>query len=70
MHAGPAVAALQKGWDPLRKYVEEVHGVNQNGEPTFFDDFDATMLQEQIDLQMRVADYAKKARHEQIPQVL
>ncbi len=63
-------ASLDKGWDPLRKDVEEVHGVNQGDEPTFFEDFDAKELQEQIDLQMRVAAYAKKAKHTEIPQVL
>ena len=31
-------ATLDKGWDPLRKYVEEVQHVNQDEEPTFFDD--------------------------------
>ena len=30
-------ASLDKGWDPLRKYVEEVQNVNQDEEPTFFD---------------------------------
>ena len=60
-------ASLDKGWDPLRKYVAEVQGVNQDDEQTFFDDFDAQALQEQVDLQMRVAEYAKKARHWEIP---
>ena len=63
-------ATLDKGWDPLRKYVEEVQHVNQDDEPTFFDDFDAKALQAQMDLQMRVAEYAKKAKHKEIPQVL
>ena len=63
-------ASLDKGWDPLRKYVEEVQHVNQDDEPTFFDEFDGKALQEQMDLQMRVAAYAKKAKHEEIPQVL
>ena len=54
-------ASLDKGWDPLRKYVEEVQNVNQDEEPTFFDEFDAKSLQSQMDLQMRVAAYAKKA---------
>ena len=63
-------ASLDKGWDPLRKYVEEVQHVNQDDEPTFFDEFDGKALQQQMDLQMRVAAYAKKAKHEEIPQVL
>ena len=63
-------ASLDKGWDPLRKYVEEVQNVNQDEEPTFFDEFDAKALQSQMDLQMRVAAYAKKAKHKEIPQVL
>ena len=63
-------ASLDKGWDPLRKYVEEDQHVNQDEEPTFFDEFDAKALQEQMDLQMRVAAYAKKAKHKEIPQVL
>ena len=53
-------ASLDRGWDPLRKYVEEVQHVNQDEEQTFFDDFDGKALQEQMDLQMRVAEYAKK----------
>ena len=63
-------ASLDKGWDPLRRYVEEVQHVNQDEEQTFFDDFDAKALQEQMDLQMRVAEYAKKAQHKEIPQCL
>ena len=39
-------ASLDKGWDPLRKYVEELQRVNQNDEPTFFDEFDSKALQE------------------------
>ena len=54
-------ASLDKGWDPLRKYVEEVQHVNLDQEQCFFDEFDAKALQEQMDLQMRVAAYAKKA---------
>ena len=60
-------ASLDRGWDPLRKYVEDVQHVSQDDEPTFFDDFDARALQEQMDLQMRVAEYAKKAKHREIP---
>ena len=63
-------ASLDRGWDPLRKYVEEVQHVNQDDEPTFFDEFDANALQQQMDLQTRVAEYAKKAKRKEIPQVL
>ena len=63
-------ASLDKGWDPLRKYVEEVQHVSQDEELTMFDDFDAQALQEQMDLQVRVAEYAKKAKHREIPQCL
>ena len=63
-------ASLDKGWDPLRKYVEETQHVNLDQELCFFDEFDAKALQEQIDLQMRVAAYAKNAKHDEIPQVL
>ena len=63
-------ASLDKGWDPLRKYVEEVQHVNLDQEQCFFDEFDGKALQEQMDLQMRVAAYAKKAKHDEIPQVL
>ena len=63
-------ASLDKGWDPLRKYIEDVQHVNLDEEPCFFDDFDSKALQEQIDLQMKVAAYAKKAKHTEIPQVL
>ena len=66
----PRSASLDKAWDPLRKYVEEVQGVNQDDEPTLFDEFDTQALQDQMDLQMRVAAYAKKAKHKEIPQVL
>ena len=54
----------------MRKYIEEDQHVNQDDEPTFFDEFDGKALQEQMDLQMRVAAYAKKAKHKEIPQVL
>ena len=63
-------ASLDKGWDPLRRYIEEVQHVNLQEEPCFFDEFDSTALQDQIDLQMKVAAYAKKAKHSEIPQVL
>ena len=63
-------ASLDKGWDPLRKYIEEVQHVNLDQEQCFFDEFDAKALQKQIDLQMRVAAYAKKAKHNEILLVL
>ena len=63
-------ASLDRGWDPLRKYVEEVQHVNQDEEQTFFDDFDSKALQEQMDLQMRVAEIAKKQRHKENPRIL
>ena len=62
-------ATIDKNWDPLRRYVEE-QGVDQRDEKTFFDEFDADALQEQMDLQMQVAEYAKKSKMRQIPQVL
>ena len=62
-------ASLDKNWDPLRKYNEEVLQV-PSSEQVMFDDFDAAALQEQMDLQMRVAEYAKKAKMRHIPQVL
>ena len=37
---------------------------------TFFDEFDAQALQEQMDLQMRVSEEAKKQGLKEIPQVL
>ena len=33
-------ASLDKGWDPLRKYVEEVQRVNLDEEQCFVDEFD------------------------------
>ena len=63
-------ASLDKGWDPLRKYIKEVQHVNLDEEPCFFDNFDSKALQQQMDLQMRVAAYAKQAKHVEIPQVL
>ena len=41
--------SLDRGWDSLRQYVEEVQHVNQDDEPTFFDEFVAKALQEQMD---------------------
>ena len=61
-------ATLDKGWGPLRRYIEEVQHVSKN-EQTFFDEFDETAMQEQIALQMRVAEYAKTAKIE-VPQIL
>ena len=63
-------STIDKNWDPLRKYVEKELGVNQQEEQTFFDEFDAQALQEQMDLQMQVAEEAKKQKMKQIPQVL
>ena len=63
-------ATIDKNWDPLKRYVEEVQGVDQRTEKTFFDEFDADALQEQMDTQMQVAEYAKKAKLKDIPQVL
>ena len=37
-------ASLDKGWDPLRKYVEEVQRVNLDEEQCFFDEFDSRAL--------------------------
>ena len=63
-------STIDKNWDPLRKYVEKELGVNQQEEQTFFDEFDAAALQEQMDLQMRVSEEAKKQGLKQVPQVL
>ncbi len=63
-------STIDKNWDPLRKYVEKDLGVRQEEEQTFFDEFDAQALQEQMDLQMQVAEEAKRAKMKQIPQVL
>jgi hypothetical protein len=63
-------ASIDKGWDALRKYVEEEHGVDQSKEKTFFDEFDSKALQEQVSTQMRVAELAKTRGMTEIPQVL
>ena len=55
---------IDRGWDPLKAYVEKELGVDQREEKTFFDEFDSEALQEQMDLQMQVAEYAKKSRNE------
>ena len=55
-------ATIDRNWDPLRKYVEKTLGVDQKEEKTFFDEFDPEALQQQMDLQMQVAEYAKKNR--------
>ena len=63
-------STIDKNWDPLKRYVEKELGVNQQEEQTFFDEFDAQALQEKMDLQMQVAEHAKKQKMKQIPQVL
>jgi len=63
-------STIDKNWDPLKKYVEKELGVDQREEKTFFDEFDAQALEEQMDLQMRVAEEAKKQKMKYIPQVL
>ena len=63
-------STIDRNWDPLKRFVEKEQGVDQRSEKTFFDEFDAEALQEQMDLQMQVAEYAKKQGMKQIPQVL
>jgi hypothetical protein len=63
-------STIDKNWDPLKKYVEKELGVDQREEKTFFDEFDAEALESQMDLQMRVAEEAKKQKMKYIPQVL
>jgi hypothetical protein len=63
-------ASIDKGWDALRNYVEQEHGVDQSKEKTFFDEFDAKALQEQVNTQMKVAELAKTRGMKEIPQVL
>jgi len=57
-------STIDKNWDPLKKYVEQELGVDQREEQTFFDEFDAQALQQQMDLQMKVAEEAKKIADE------
>ena len=63
-------ASIDKGWDPLRKYISEELGVDQTKEKTIFDEFDSEALQEQVSTQMKVAELAKKRGMKEIPQVL
>ena len=63
-------STIDKTWDPLKRLVSQELGVDQDEEKTFFDEFDAQALQEQMDLQMRVAEEAKKQKMKQVPQVL
>jgi hypothetical protein len=63
-------ATINQNLDPLRAYVEKEIGVDLREEKTFFDEFDPEALQEQMDLQMRVAEEAKKQKMKYIPQVL
>jgi len=63
-------STIDKNWDPLKKYVERTLGVDQQKEKTFFDEFDAQALSDQMDLQMQVAEEAKKMKMKTIPQVL
>ena len=41
-------ASIDKGWDPLRKYISEEMGIDQSKEKTIFDEFDSEALQEQV----------------------
>jgi hypothetical protein len=63
-------AFLDKSWLPLIKYVEGELGVDSDKEKWMFEEFDTKSLQEQVDLQMKVAELAKKRGHKNIPQVL
>ena len=63
-------ASIDKGWDPLRKYISEELGVDQSKEKTIFDEFDGEALQEQVSTQMKVAELATKRGMKEIPQVL
>lgn len=63
-------AFLDKAWEPLKKYVEGEMGVDSDKEKWMFEEFDTKALQEQIDLQMKVAELAKTRGHKNIPQVL
>ena len=63
-------ATLDKGWDPLKKYVASELHVDEDKEKWCFDEFDAAALQQQIDTQMKVAELAKKLKLKRIPQVL
>jgi hypothetical protein len=63
-------ASIDKGWDPVRKYMSEEMGVDQSKEKTIFDEFDSEALQEQVSTQMKVAELAKKRGMKEIPQVL
>ena len=63
-------ALLDKSWEPLKKYVEGEMGVDSDKEKWMFEEFDTKALQEQVDLQMKVAELAKTRGHKNIPQVL
>jgi len=63
-------ATLDKGWDPLKKYVQNELGVDEDKEKWCFDTFDSQALEQQIDTQMKVAELAKKLKLKRIPQVL
>ena len=52
-------ALLDKSWEPLKRYVEGEMGVDSDKEKWMFEDFDTKALQEQVDLQMKVAELAK-----------
>jgi hypothetical protein len=63
-------ALLDKSWEPLKRYVEGEMGVDPDKEKWMFEEFDTKALQEQVDLQMKVAELAKTRGHKIIPQVL
>ena len=63
-------ATLDKGWEPLVKYVTKELHVDEDKEKWRFDVFDSKALQQQIDTQMKIAEYCKKTKLKVIPSVL
>ena len=51
---------LDSAWLPVKKYSEEVLGVDQSKEQTFFDKWDPQALQGIVDQQIRITEYSKK----------
>ena len=50
-------STIDRDWDPLKRFVEKEQGVDRRSEKTFFDEFDAEALQEQL---ISIAEALKK----------
>ena len=57
-------------WRPVIEYSARELGVDQQSEPTFFDEWDDAALQKIIDQQMKVTEFCKANKHRTLHQVI